>query len=94
MFERNGVPMLSVTLRDNHYPMRAKLYRTAVDEYGRETELYCDDHQISYREGRRAITLLYDLSGFTGDYLYLDVYDYALNSHTYRIEIEPIDDAA
>ncbi len=85
---RRGAPALAVTVRDNHYPMRAKLYRDAVDEYGEETSLYCDDHMFSYVEGRRTVTLYYDLTGYTGDYLYLDLYDYALNEMTYRIPLD------
>ena len=85
---RRGAPTLAVTVRDNHYPMRAKLYRIAVDEYGEETSLYCDDHMFSYVEGRRTVTLYYDLTGYSGDYLYLDLYDYALNEMTYRIALD------
>ncbi len=87
--EENGVRKLSVTLRDDHYPMRAVLYRTEVDKYGREVDLYRDAHNISYREGRRAITLIYDITGFAGEYLYLDLYDYAMNRETHKIEIVP-----
>lgn len=83
----DGSRRLILTLRDDHYPMRAVLYRTAVDAYGRETDLYRDSHNISYREGRRSITLSYDLTGFAGDYLYLDVYDYAMNRTTYRVPL-------
>lgn len=87
---RRGAPTLSVTVQDNHYPMRAKLYRNAVDEYGEETSLYCDDHMFSYVKGRRTVTLYYDLTGYTGDYLYLDLYDYALNEMTYRIALDDL----
>lgn len=83
----DGTRRLTVTLEDDHYPMRAVLYRSTVDEYGREVELYRDAHNISYREGRRAIRLTYDITAFEGDYLYLDVYDYAMNRETYRIPL-------
>jgi hypothetical protein len=85
---RRGAPTLSVTVQDNHYPMRSKLYRDTVDEYGEKTSLDCDDHMFSYVEGRRTVTLYYDLTGYTGDYLYLDLYDYALNEMTYRIALD------
>ncbi|MBQ3125636.1 MAG: S8 family serine peptidase, partial [Clostridia bacterium] len=85
--EENGVRRLKLTLRDSHYPMRAVLYRTETDAYGREVDLYRDDHNISYREGRRSIALTYDITGLEVDYLYLDVYDYALNRHTYRVPL-------
>ena len=84
----DGGRRVAITLRDEHYPMRAVLYRDATDSYGRVTSLYRDDHNISYREGRRALTLIYDISSFAGDYLYLDVYDYALNQKTYRIALD------
>ncbi len=85
--EKNGKRHLSVTLRDNHYPMRAVLYRNATDAYGRETVLYRDAHNISYKEGRRSITLIYDITDFEGDYLYLDLYDYAMNQITHQIPL-------
>lgn len=85
--EKDGTRRLTLTLRDDHYPMRAVLYRYATDAYGRETEVYRDAHNISYREGRRAISLSYDITGVEGDYLYLDVYDYALNRHTYKVPL-------
>ncbi len=85
--EKNGRRYLTVTLQDNHYPMRAVLYRNAVDEYGRESVLYRDAHNISYKEGRRAIGLIYDITDYTGDYLYLDLYDYAMNQITHRIPL-------
>lgn len=87
---RRGAPTLAVTVQDNHYPMRAKLYRDTVDEYGETVSLYCDDHMFSYAEGRRTVTLYYDLTGYTGDYLYLDLYDYALNEMTYRIALDDL----
>ncbi len=86
--ETDGRRQLALTLRDEHYPMRAVLYRTTTDKYGRTTDLFRDDHNISYREGRRAVTLLYDITGLETDFLYLDVYDYALNRHTYRVPLD------
>lgn len=85
----DGTRRLYLTLHDDHYPMRAVLYRTEVDQYGRERDLYRDDHDISYREGRRDITLIYDITDFAGDYVYLDLYDYALNRETHKISVRP-----
>lgn len=76
---KDGGRYLSAEISDNHYITEARLYTS-----GNEEERY--ESTRIFGESVSEDTCLFDITGLTREFLYLEISDYAFNTETYRIE--------
>lgn len=77
---KDGGRYLSAEISDNHYITEARLYTSGNEADRYESTRIFDEPVSEY-------TCVFDITGLSREFLYLEISDYAFNTETYRIEL-------